>query len=127
MISTDFILESDPVCTGPPSDTIFLEDEPIQYSCEITYHGRWAPQMTWTDSSNNIIPSSDSGTGQTVVYAISVPATPERNGDSFTSTTDFGDTLEPAPEEDEATNVPDYNNVQSFDAVTVHCKLRKNT
>ena len=94
----------------------------MEYSCRVDYSGRWAPQMTWTDSDNAVISSSDSGTpGSTVLHSISVEATLDRNNDAFTCTTNFG-SLDPAPGDYEATNIPDYLNIQSFAAVSVHCK-----
>ena len=95
----------------------------MEYSCEIGYSGRWAPQMTWTDSDNTVITSSDSGIpGSTVIHSISVEATVERNNDAFTCTTNFG-ALNQAPGENEADNIPDYQNIQTFPAGNVYCEF----
>ena len=99
----------------------------MEYVCQVAYAGRWAPQMTWTDRDNAVITSIDSGfNGWIVSHAISVEATVERNNDAFTCTTNFG-ALDPAPGENEADNIPDYQNVQSFSPVTVHCKYTVTT
>lgn len=114
--------ESDPVCTGP-ENTVFLEYEQLEYSCTISYNGRWAPTMVWRDSSNDVIESTDSGIeGSIVMHSISITATSKRNGDIDTCTTSFGHSLNPSPDINEATNIPDYKFAKDFPPVSVHCK-----
>ena len=92
-------------------------------SCQVTYHGHWAPQIVCRDGDNNTLEASNSTTeNSTITHEINVTATASMNGGSFTCTTNFPDPLDPLPGEDEATNVPDYEHIHTFPQVTVHCK-----
>ena len=115
-------LESDPQCTGPSTD-MFILGETISFSCQLTCHGHWIPQIICRDGDNNTLDSSSfSAEWSTITLEINVTATASMNEGSFTCTTNFPDPLDPPPAENEATNVPDYEHIHTFPQITVHCK-----
>ena len=119
--------DSNPVCGSDVSTSnIAVEGDTLSFWCEITYSGKWAPQMTWRDSAGAIIPSSDAGTpGSVVRHEISITVEEKDLPIEFSCLTDFNDDLDPAPIENEATNVPDYEYTHTFNEIRVHCKHYK--
>ena len=118
------LLESDPQCTAPAT-SVFLLGETISFSCQVIYHGHWAPQIVCRDGDNNTLEASRSATEDyttTITHEINVTATASMNGGSFSCTTNFPDQLDPPPGENEATNVPEYEHIHTFPQITVHCK-----
>ena len=78
--------------------------------------------MTWTNRANEVIDSSDSGTpGSVVRHEISFTVVETDDPIEFSCLTNFGP-LNPAPGDDEASNVPVYEYPYSSGAITVHCK-----
>ena len=116
--------ESDPVCSSNISaSNVAVEGDVIALWCEVTYSGKWASQMTWTDRSGEVIDSDDSGTpGSVVRHEISVIVVETDDPIAFSCLTDFSDVLNPAPGEDEASNVVDYEYTYSSGDITVHCE-----
>ena len=118
-----FFAESDPVCSSNISSNVAVEGDVIALSCQVTYRGKWAPQMTWTDRSGSVIDSSDSGTpGSVVRHEISVIVVETDDPIEFNCLTNFSDVLNPAPGEDEATNVVDYEHMYASGDTIVHCE-----
>ena len=116
-------LASDPVCSSNISSNVVVEGDVIALRCEVTYSGKWAPQMTWTDRSGAVIASSDSGTPDSVVrHEISVTVVETDEPIAFSCLTDFSDVLNPAPGDDEASNIVDYEYIYSSGEIVVHCK-----
>ena len=78
--------------------------------------------MTWRDGTDSTIPSQDSGTaGSVVKHDISLTARASDDQMTYKCITEFA-SLDPAPEADEAMNVPDFRYDSDFEAITVHCK-----
>ena len=96
--------------------------ETISFSCQITYHGHWAPQIVCRDGDDNILEGLSSVDGSTLTHEINVTATASMNGGSFSCTTNFPDPLDPPPEVDEATNIPELEFIHTFPTLTIHCK-----
>ena len=114
---------SNPICLSSISDGTAEEGDVITLWCEVTYSGKWAPQMTWRDRSGSPLASSDSGTpGAVVRHEISVTVVKTDEPIAFSCLTDFSDVLNPAPGEDEATNVVDYEYTYLSGDITVHCE-----
>ena len=114
---------SDPVCRSNITGGTAVEGDVITLSCEVTYSGKWSPQMTWFDRSGEVIASADSGTpGSVVRHEISVTVVETDAPIAFSCLTDFNDVLDPAPGEDEASNVVDYEHTYSSGDIVVHCK-----
>ena len=79
--------------------------------------------MTFQDRTGSVIDSTDiSIPGSVVRHAISVAVVETDDPITFSCLTDFNDVLDPAPGEDEATNVVDYEYSYSSGEITVHCE-----
>ena len=51
-------LASDPVCSSNISSNVAAEGDVIARRCEVTYRGKWSPQMAWFDTSGSAVDSS---------------------------------------------------------------------
>ena len=102
---------------------VALEGEILRFWCAITYRGKWAPHMTWTYRNGTRIPSRIFGThGSVVHHEITIMVKETDLPIAISCLTNFNYGLDPAPMNNEATNVPDYE--YSYE-ITVNCKYYK--
>ena len=114
-----FLAESDPVCSNDPPPA--LEEEEVSVSCSITYYGRWAPIMTFFDSTGLVQSADDVISGNDVSYVFTFVTQKADNGDVIRCQTNFSRPLDPpVTSEVEASNSPSYNYNATFN-IEVHC------
>ena len=98
--------------------------EVFTISCQVTYHGRWAPQTVCRYNLLDTVGEMSSKTeNATITHTINITASSDMNGVKIWCSTDFSDPLDPAPEENEAVDPPRYEHMHTFDPITVHCKF----
>ena len=124
----DVISDSVPVCGNNITSNKAVEGEYIEYSCEVTYKGKWAPVMEWKNGRTVLQTNGESkneSTGETVKYTYVTELTPEDNGQIYICRTHF-DQLMPEPVNDKtANNIPTTDNVltkYTSPPLTVYCK-----
>ena len=124
----DVISESDPVCKNNITNNEAVEGDYVEYSCEVTYKGKWAPVMEWKNGRAVLQAngeSKDESTGKTVKYTYVTELTPEDNGQIYTCRTYFDQPKTGTPKEEEANNIPTTDNVftkYTSPQLTVYCK-----
>ena len=78
--------------------------------------------MTWRDDQGSVLPSIDTGIdGFSVIHEMIFTVDSSHDLIAVECETNFG-SLDPAPGDNEATNVPSYSHTVEFDPVIVHCK-----
>ena len=101
------------------SSFVVDEGDTIECQCEVTYRGRWAPIMEWTDTLGQTINSTDIGIpSQSVKHKITVMITDAYNGVRFICNTSF-----PNITQSETTSNIEYEYSYRTAALIVHCKL----
>ena len=98
--------------------------------CSVNYSGNWAPVMKWqqdggpviTDGRvvNNTVPWYQY---KSVTYSLTVRATREMNGRTFTCKTYFS--VYNRPKINDATNVPDYSYTWTSAQIGIYCELAR--
>ena len=93
-------------------------------TCSVNYSGNWAPVMKWQQDGdpaitngrvvNNTVPY------KSVTYSLTVPATRDMNGRTFTCKTYF--MADNRPKTSDATNVPDYSYIWISAPISVYCE-----
>ena len=99
--------------------------EQIYFACTVTYGGKWAPSMRWTDNRGveiqaiDELPTTDRPTvGRRITFA----AQAEMHNRTYTCHTSYT-TLIPHPGPNEAENLPAYSHFFRSPKVNIHCKF----
>ena len=114
---------SEPDCTS--THTSAVEGDYIIYSCQVGYHGAWAPIMEWMTESGGVIPNLSSGsssvTSSKVRYNAIVMAKSKYNGRRCKCKVYFAFPTVKGP--GLATNRPNYTYFYSADPLLVFGRL----
>ena len=101
-----------------------VEGEDIVISCQLTYRGKWGPRMKCRDEQGVLYASTAVISGWTVTYQLKRRASKRDHRKTFTCAVDFAPHvggLDPAPGENEATNIPAYDFVYTVGPISFQC------
>ena len=95
--------------------------------CSVNYSGNWAPVMKWQQDGGPVITDGRATNitvpYKSVTYSLTVRATRDINGRTFTCKTYFS--ADNVPKTSDASNVPDYSNTWISAQIRVYCEFAK--
>ena len=117
-----FIAENSLQITSNVSGDTIIENDVIQYTCDVRYAGNLIPSMNWTTSSSvhSVIPHSKQNTPGLAKSVIHIIGNMMTNRERFVCTMFFEAPL--TNEENTAKNAPDCILQAVTVPLTVHCK-----